>query len=122
VTEGDELNSTGWPEVKEKFADSRCIQGTIAAAEAFRHVRHWQVALTSGSPAMRYRTARHRHPPSMLDELTMHLLTQSRLPRNLQTAIEFFQGGSLRGPQRRRSSEGRTDSVDSFRFAKILPG
>jgi hypothetical protein len=50
VTGGDELNSTGWPAVKTKSSDLTCIHGTIAAAEAFRQLRHWQVPLMSGSP------------------------------------------------------------------------
>jgi hypothetical protein len=50
VTDGDELNSTGWPAVNEKFSELRCIHGTIAAAEAFRQLRHWHVPLINGSP------------------------------------------------------------------------
>ena len=70
-TDGDEANSTGVPATNANVAASRCSHGTIAAADALRHVRHWHVVLTSGSPWMRYRTAPHRQPPSSACVITL---------------------------------------------------
>jgi dihydrofolate reductase len=40
VAGGDELYSTGWPAEKTKSSELTVIQGTIAAADALRQVRH----------------------------------------------------------------------------------
>ena len=36
VTDGEELNSTGLPNVNDRSASFKCSHGTIAAAEALR--------------------------------------------------------------------------------------
>jgi hypothetical protein len=40
VTDGDELYSTGLPTVNDRSSAFTCDHGTIAAAEAFRQLRH----------------------------------------------------------------------------------
>jgi hypothetical protein len=40
VTDGEELYSTGYPEVNAKSSAFTYVHGTIAAAEALRQLRH----------------------------------------------------------------------------------